>query len=599
MDLRFLRLVVLFAFQVNAEEGFYNIAHMVNTKLSVDWALGRGANAVEVDLAFHDSTGNLNQFRHSAAGESCDCTCKCPAPIWGLCRLYTSHVCSVLIESSSRPCMAQSSVSSLLRHLGSKTQLALVIIDSKIEKTKMSVASIKRAGQNVVRALNSNLFAANYRGKVIIGSPKLDTLPYLESAVKEASKSPYKSRIYFTVDLEKNNVVDTLTKLHTLSTSNIVYGTGISACAPRWLIKDSTLKIAAINKARGVSGLTYIWNLDKKSSMKRYLPYVQGLMTNYPGDLADVLLEAGIKLATPSSTIPLATSSSVVTSSSGYNCDCDYHPGGCSISRAAPRGLACKCKYRGFWTCGGDVVQCRDPQNNYCKNPDKTVQSCFQGNGDCEGYKTATCDCDYHPGGCSISRAPPPYTACRCIYKGAWTCGGRITRCKNENSRYCKQPDKSVNTCILGGGDCSGYKLAKCDCNYHPGGCSISQAAPADTACKCVYKGFWTCGGEIVRCLDFSSRYCKSPDKSVQSCFQGNGDCEGYKTATCDCDYHRGGCTISKVPPPHTACKCKYKGWWTCGGDITRCRNPTSRYCSQPDSSRNTCLLGGGDCGGY
>ena len=571
---------------------------MANTKSAVDWALGRGANAVEIDLTFDTATGALKSFYH---GAPCDCSCRCPAPLWSLCRNYPSHACSVLINdvSSGSPCNAQSSVSDMLRHLASKTQLALIIFDNKIEMESMNNGVMRVAGRNIMNALDTNLFGSGYKGKVVIGSPKLDTLPYLRAAVNEVSSSAYKSRIYFTIDMEKNNIVETLRKLHTLPTSHIVYGTGISACAPRSSIKDSTLKLAALNKASGISGLTYIWTLDKDSSMKHYLPYVQGLMTNYPGDLYDILREAGIQLATPSSTIPATTSSAVITSTSGFNCDCDYHPGGCSISRAAPKGLACKCKYKGLWTCGGEVVQCRDLQNNYCRNPDKTVHSCLQGSGDCEGYKTATCDCDYHPGGCSISRAPPPNTACRCIYKGFWTCGGEITRCRHKDSRYCTSPDTSVNTCILGGGDCDGYKQAKCDCDYHPGGCSISQASPANTACKCIYKGFWTCGGEVVNCLDSNSPYCKTPDKSVQACFQGNGDCEGYRSASCDCDYHSGGCTISKVPPPNTACKCKYKGFWTCGGDITRCRNFNSHYCKHPDSSINTCYLGGGDCGGY
>ena len=151
-------------------------------------------------------------------------------------------------------------------------------------------------------------------------------------------------------------------------------------------------------------------------------------------------------------------------------------------------------------------------------------------------------------------------------------------------SHNCRLPDKSIGTCVQGGGDCEGYKHASCDCDYHPGGCSISQTAPHDTACKCKYKGGWTCGGEVERCLDPSSRYCRIPDQSAQSCFQGNGDCEGYKNAQCDCDNSRGGCKISRVPPPNTACKCKYKGWWTCGGDITRCKNP-SNHCDGIASS--------------
>ena len=76
-------------------------------------------------------------------------------------------------------------------------------------------------------------------------------------------------------------------------------------------------------------------------------------------------------------------------------CDCEYHSGGCSISKAASPGSACRCSYR-FWntpfiefsfaTCSGSEIGCRDPDSQYCKNPDKSVQSCFLGGGDCGGY---------------------------------------------------------------------------------------------------------------------------------------------------------------------------------------------------------------------
>ena len=81
---------------VSGDSGwFYNIAHMTNTKHAVDWALAHGANAVEVDLAF-TSAGGLDEFFHSKPGESCDCSCLCPAPVW---------VCA---ECSLRTCVQSS-----------------------------------------------------------------------------------------------------------------------------------------------------------------------------------------------------------------------------------------------------------------------------------------------------------------------------------------------------------------------------------------------------------------------------------------------------------------------------------------------------------
>ena len=79
------------------------------------------------------------------------------------------------------------------------------------------------------------------------------------------------------------------------------------------------------------------------------------------------------------------------------------------------------------------------------------------------------------------------------------------------------------------------------------------------------------------------------------------GDCGGYSgNDDCDCDYHKGGCSISKAAPKHTACKCSYKGSFTCIGHIVRCLGPeSSALCVNPDKSRDSCAIGGGDCDGY
>merc|ERR1719272_28663 len=142
---------------------------------------------------------------------------------------------------------------------------------------------------------------------------------------------------------------------------------------------------------------------------------------------------------------------------------------------------------------------------------------------------------------------------------------------------------------------------ADCDCDFNEGGCSISEAAPEGKACKCVYKGAWTCGGDVVSCGNPASPKCTAPDKSVASCAMGGGDCGGYSgDQDCDCDYHSGGCTISKVAPKHTACKCKYKGWFTCDGEVVQCRDDWDPLCLNPDLSETSCnLAAGSDCDGY
>ncbi|XP_029440463.1 uncharacterized protein LOC115080440 isoform X2 [Rhinatrema bivittatum] len=137
-------------------------------------------------------------------------------------------------------------------------------------------------------------------------------------------------------------------------------------------------------------------------------------------------------------------------------CDCDYHCGGCSISRVAPPNKACHCKYKGLWTCGGEVTDCKQPDAPYCKNPDRTLASCLEGGGNCRSYLDR-CDCEYHSGGCRVSVAAPPFTACRCFTAFFWTCAGRLVHCKDGNAGNCTNPDTSKASCLEGGGNCGGY----------------------------------------------------------------------------------------------------------------------------------------------
>jgi hypothetical protein len=232
-------------------------------------------------------------------------------------------------------------------------------------------------------------------------------------------------------------------------------------------------------------------------------PYASGVLTNIPEHALAALTALG---RTPSKGLLLAPATSSVP------CDCDYHPGGCSISFPARNGSARQCSYKGAWTCGGSEVPCRDPR---CAAPDFSLRSCLLGGGDCGGYSGLenTCDCSYHTGGCMLTGLAQPGLACRCQYKGAWTCGGTVTRCAADpTSSACTAPSFNLQTCVQGGGDCGGYETwSSCDCDYHRGGCAVSRAAPPYTACKCSYKGFWTCGGSMVPCTNGSSPCAPSP----------------------------------------------------------------------------------------
>ena len=81
-----------------------------------------------------------------------------------------------------------------------------------------------------------------------------------------------------------------------------------------------------------------------------------------------------------------------------YGCD----KRGCTIkddNQAPAPGLACKCHYDDGWknekhgdtagksTCTGEVVSCRDGAlNRKCMEPDSSLDSCYQGGGNCGDY---------------------------------------------------------------------------------------------------------------------------------------------------------------------------------------------------------------------
>ncbi|XP_057296753.1 uncharacterized protein LOC130625670 isoform X2 [Hydractinia symbiolongicarpus] len=71
--------------------------------------------------------------------------------------------------------------------------------------------------------------------------------------------------------------------------------------------------------------------------------------------------------------------------------------------------------------------------------------------------KYESCNCDYYPGGCKIEKAAPKGYACQCTYQGAWTCHGWVVLCSDKDSRKCRFPDTSIESCREGRGDCGAY----------------------------------------------------------------------------------------------------------------------------------------------
>ena len=165
--------------------------------------------------------------------------------------------------------------------------------------------------------LENDLFKKGYRGEVIISVAKFNAFTYIEKIAN--TTSVYKSRIHFTIDAESNNICGVIKKLQFTYNRNVVWGSGGSSCWPN-KINNNTYNLASMNADTGVIGMSYIWTLDFKSSLRDAAPYFNGIITNYPGRLYEIVTkELNMSLATVSDTIPSATSVDVVTSST-YKC---------------------------------------------------------------------------------------------------------------------------------------------------------------------------------------------------------------------------------------------------------------------------------------
>jgi len=194
----------------------------------------------------------------------------------------------------------------------------------------------------------------------------------------------------------------------------------------------------------------------------------------------------------------------------GMDCDCDYHKGGCVISTPAPQGFKCKCLYKVLLACGGAAFPCSAGEN--CNAGRNSYCACKLGGGNCGGYG------------------------------------------ENLSDKYCaveNKEDSSESNTIH-----DGAKI-DCDCSYHPGGCTINNAAPKDHKCVCVYKGFWSCSGWAKPCR--SSEYCPGGLYTYCGCAQGKGNCKGYQEYNNDPTGKR--CDLSKPKPQQ--CDCNRNSDWT------------------------------------
>ncbi|CAF4720542.1 unnamed protein product [Rotaria sp. Silwood1] len=328
---------------------------MANSGPSLDWAISQGANAIESDLHF-DNNGNPTHFDH---GGICDC----------ICAVDDNHICNT-VQTECEGLGASENAITHVQHIARLRSVALVFIDSKVDANMG--ATLTKAGSAIIPFLDKYLFANGYQGQVIISSAKIDTYNYLRAAATTSKSSPNMARYFFTFDQEADNYAGVMTILSRF-TNNRVYGTGSSS----WSHRERIIKAGVAGERNGEHGMTYIWTLDKKSSMQEYINLgVQGIMTNRVASLKNLTISMDLKIAQPSDTIPI----SITPISSKHECDCDYQHDGCVISMPPPKNTACKCTKR-LLGCDGSVVPCSNPDSPYCVDPDLSSDTCALGGG--------------------------------------------------------------------------------------------------------------------------------------------------------------------------------------------------------------------------
>lgn len=356
---------------VSASPQITVIAHMTNTPNAIRWALEQGANGIEMDLKF-DGTRPV-QFHH---GAHCDCTC--------LLQFLSiqDHGCRSLGEG----CSGSTSVAEMTDFLGSteitSSHLALIYIDAKLEK---SIRNYAQAGANVVRMINENVISRGYRGQILLGCSTISRVDYLRGAIQEAQHSEYVDRYFYTIDSEGDNAEKVWDNSLQLNTNNVVYTTGITSCLPNTFYK--AIQYSLDTKAYVSVG---IWTIDKKSSMKSYVNAgVNFILTNRPRAAVEVIGRDNIPPPGLAFT-PKSFDASLLALNSFFECDCSYFyrisGGGCAVTKSAPPDHACRCTYKGFWTCGGQTTECSDTNDRLCRLPDVSKEACLLGGGDCSGY---------------------------------------------------------------------------------------------------------------------------------------------------------------------------------------------------------------------
>ena len=121
-----------------------------------------------------------------------------------------------------------------------------------------------------------------------------------------------------------------------------------------------------------------------------------------------------------------------------------------------------------------------------------------------------SCECGMSSTGCVITNHAPPFSACQCIlneYKRR--CYGLVVGCRDISDIRCRSPDKTLASCQLGSGDCTGYTdPISCGCHSKGMSCETNQTRHdmMEQGCTCLCENVKSkCQGMVTDCSVISA----------------------------------------------------------------------------------------------
>lgn len=325
-------------------------AHMANTTHAVDWAMGLGANGVEMDLRFsRDNTPTVLQHS-TVVTHPCDCSAGADASTW------PDNICRGM--GTLTPCTASTDAVTMMIHLaGHKDRLSVVYIDSKVDGSE-GPPDLAVTGNNVIAFLDANLFKRGYLGQVIISVASVKEVAYLQGAVAAANLSQNKTQYYFTIDGQSSqpNLLPSskvaaqefervMRELINLDTSNRLYSVGIAALAPGTYYDQ--ISLSTFNKGQGVLAATGIWTIDKPDVMDKYIMFgVDSIITNVPTLALRAFADRKMPLAKPGQALtPTVSNNFFTTLPAGATCESNSNcaNGACGRGTAADGAVKICC----------------------------------------------------------------------------------------------------------------------------------------------------------------------------------------------------------------------------------------------------------------